>query len=83
MTSLRRHLPFFDDRAMEWSEPELVNTTRGLWPASGLQREVTFAEDENEWSTAVEYRLGGEIVHRSARTHVKAGIPADAAAASF
>jgi hypothetical protein len=71
-------LPVFDDATMTWSDPELVLTKRGLWPAAGLARVVSYEEDANEWSSAVEYRLDGELVHRSARTHVKAGIPAGA-----
>jgi hypothetical protein len=63
--------PVFDDASLTWSEPDLVDTVRGLWPAAGLRRVVTFFEDENEWSSAVEYRLADELVHRSARTHVK------------
>lgn len=76
-------LPVFSDADMAWSEPDVVQTSRGLWPAAGLTRSVTFFEDENEWSSAVEYRLGEIIVHRSARTHVKAPAPIGGEAATF
>jgi hypothetical protein len=77
------HQPVFDDATQTWSEPELVETTRGLWPAAGLKRVVTHDEDEHEWSSAVEYRLGDEIVHRSARTHIKQGLGVEGAAAAL
>ena len=75
------HQPIFDDSTLRWSEPELVLTSRGLWPAAGLERQAQCHEDAHEWCAWVEYRLGGELVHRSARTHVKAGVPAGAIAA--
>lgn len=68
------HQPHFDDATRTWSEPELVQTARGLWPASGLERAVHPHENENEWGSAVEYRLGDEVVHRSVRVHVKRGL---------
>jgi hypothetical protein len=75
--------PVFDDATMTWSEPDVVETSRGLWPAAGLERSIGVHEDHYEWHAWVEYRLGDELVHRSARTHLKQGLPADGAAAAF
>jgi len=75
------HEPTFDDSTRRWSEPELVETTRGLWPASGLERTVVEHEDENEWGSAVEYRLAGELVKRSVRLHLKKASVASGVAA--
>jgi hypothetical protein len=77
------NLPVFDDATRQWSAPDLVLTTRGLWPAAGLARAVLDHEDDHEWNSAVEYRLDGEIVHRSARTYLKDGLCLSGAAAEF
>lgn len=77
------HQSFFDDAAMAWNEPELIETTRGLWPTAGLQRTTGLHEDDTAWSAWVEYRLDGELVHRSARTHLKQPAVAHGVAAAF
>jgi len=80
---MNANLPRFDDASQTWSEPELVETTRGLWPAAGLERVVTHQETESEWNSAVEYRLGDELVHRSARTHLKEGLRLEGGQVAF
>jgi hypothetical protein len=76
-------LPVFDDASMSWSQPDVVQTTRGLLPAAAMERVVGACEDAHEWHAFVEYRLGGELVHRSARTHIKQGLGVAGAAAAL
>jgi len=63
------HQPRFNGAG--WDDPALVETVRGLWPACGLQRSDGAREDENELCRWVEYRLAGEVVHRSVHLTLK------------
>lgn len=50
----------------------LINTTKGLVDESLLEKtEGVSVDDENERATFVEYRLDGELVHRSAAVILK------------
>ena len=54
-----------------WDDPALVETVRGLWPTCGLERLHGVAEDEIEIRHWVEYRLAGELLHRSVHLTLK------------
>lgn len=51
----------------------LITTSRGLLPEEMLVRSDPVFEDENEITRATEYRLDGEIVHRSVHVQLKRG----------
>jgi hypothetical protein len=49
----------------------LITTTKGLMEESLLEKRTGGIDNEDERTTWVEYRLGGEIVHRSAHVTLK------------
>lgn len=50
----------------------LITTTKGLMPSEALRRvDCPPIDNENEFTTAVEYYDGDELVHRSAHVHIK------------
>ena len=48
-----------------------VNTIHGEMEESLLEKRDGSVDDENEYTTWVEYWLGGELVHRSAHVTLK------------
>lgn len=61
----------------------LVTTTKGDMDDSLLEKKEGVVDDENEYTTWVEYWLDGELVHRSAHVHLKKMPPIGAVAASI
>jgi len=53
----------------------LVTTTKGDMDDSLLQKQEGFVDDDNEYTTWVEYWLDGELVHRSAHVTLKKALP--------
>ena len=49
----------------------LVNTTKGEMDDSLLEKKEGTVEDDNEYTTWVEYWLDGELVHRSVHVTLK------------
>lgn len=49
----------------------LITTTRGEMDDSLLVKTEGEIDNENEYTTWVEYRLGDELVHRSAHVRLK------------
>lgn len=49
----------------------LITTTKGEMDDSLLEKKEGFIDNENEYTTWVEYRLDGELVHRSAHVTLK------------
>ena len=49
----------------------LVNTTKGEMDDALLEKREGFVDNENEYTTWVEYWLEGELVHRSANITLK------------
>lgn len=49
----------------------LVTTTKGEIDESLLEKREGSVDDENEYTTWVEYWLDGELVHRSAHVTLK------------
>ena len=62
----------------------LVNTTKGEMEESLLEKKTGFVDNDNEYTTWVEYWHEGELVHRSAHVQLKKSLAfAGAEAASF
>jgi hypothetical protein len=61
----------------------LVNTTKGEMDDSLLEKKEGFVDNDNEYTTWVEYWLDGELVHRSAHVALKQSVTLAAEAASF
>ena len=62
----------------------LVTTTKGDMDESLLEKKEGFVDNDNEYTTWVEYWLEGELVHRSVHVQLKkAPTFAGAEAASF
>jgi hypothetical protein len=62
----------------------LVTTTKGDMEESLLEKKTGFLDNDNEYTTWVEYWLEGELVHRSVHVQLKkAPTFAGAEAASF
>jgi len=59
----------------------LVNTTKGEMDDSLLEKKEGSVDNDNEYTTWVEYWLDGELVHRSAHVQLKKNIVADGIAA--
>jgi hypothetical protein len=53
----------------------LVTTTKGDMDDSLLEKREGSVDDENEYTTWVEYWLEGELVHRSAHVTLKKALP--------
>lgn len=52
----------------------IVNTIHGPMDDAKLRRVETSGEDDAAFYSAVEYYLGDELVHRSARVDLKHGL---------
>lgn len=61
----------------------LVTTTKGEMDDSLLEKREGNVDNENEFTTWVEYWLEGELVHRSAHVTLKKMPPMGGEAASF
>lgn len=63
----------------------IIETTLGPLDADTLIKTEGEFDNDNEHTTWVEYRLtpDGEIIHRSAHIHLKAGLFLDAAVGGF
>ena len=48
-----------------------IRTTKGEMEESLLEKRTGVVDNDNEYTTWVEYRLGGELVHRSAHVTLK------------
>jgi hypothetical protein len=61
----------------------LVNTTKGEMDDSLLEKKEGFVDNDDEYTTWVEYWLDGELVHRSVHVQLKKSVVLSAATASF
>jgi hypothetical protein len=61
----------------------MVNTTKGPVDDSLMQQSTGFLDNDNEHTEWVEYRLNGELVHRSVHVTLKKSLFTDAAAGEF
>jgi hypothetical protein len=61
----------------------LVTTTKGEMDETFLEKKEGFVDNDNEYTTWVEYWLDGELVHRSAHVQLKKAVSFVAEAASF
>jgi hypothetical protein len=61
----------------------LVTTTKGEMDDSLLEKKEGFVDNDNEYTTWVEYWHEGELVHRSAHVALKKSLTLAAEAASF
>jgi len=61
----------------------IVNTTKGEMDDSLLEKKEGFVDNDNEYTTWVEYWLSGELVHRSVHVALKKNVSSVAEAASF
>jgi hypothetical protein len=61
----------------------MITTTKGLMDESLLEKREGVVENDNEFTTWVEYWHEGEIVHRSAHVQLKKTLVLSAEAASF
>lgn len=62
----------------------LINTTKGEMEESLLEKKEGFVDNDNEYTTWVEYWLNDELVHRSVHVQLKQmPVFAGAEAASF
>jgi len=61
----------------------LVNTTKGKMDETLLEKKEGLVDNDNEYTTWVEYWLEGELVHRSAHVALKKNVSSAVEAASF
>ena len=61
----------------------LITTTKGEMDEALLEKKEGFVDNDNEYTTWVEYWLTGELVHRSVHVHLKKSVNLAAEAASF
>lgn len=61
----------------------LITTTKGEMDDALLERKEGFVDNDDEYTTWVEYWLEDELVHRSVHVRLKKSPPMGAAAASF
>jgi hypothetical protein len=61
----------------------LVTTTKGEMDETLLEKKEGFVDNDNEYTTWVEYWLDDELVHRSAHVQLKKPVTFSAEAASF
>jgi len=61
----------------------LITTIKGEMDESLLDKKEGFVDNDNEYTTWVEYWHDGELVHRSAHVTLKMALELGAAAASF
>ena len=60
-----------------------VTTTKGMMDESLLEKKEGFVDNENEYTTWIEYWHEGELVHRSVHVQLKKALMMGAEAASF
>ena len=61
----------------------IVTTTKGDMDDSLLEKKEGAVDNDNEYTTWVEYWLDGELVHRSVHVHLKKMPPIGATAAEI
>lgn len=61
----------------------LITTTKGEMDAALLEKKEGFVDNENEYTTWVEYWHEGELVHRSVHVTIKKTVTLSAEAASI
>ena len=61
----------------------LVNTTKGEMDEALLEKREGNVDNDNEYTTWVEYWLDGELVHRSVHVQLKKTVGLTVEAASF
>ena len=61
----------------------MITTTKGLMPEEELEKREGVIDDDNEFTTWVEYWHEGELVHRSAHVTLKRGMLMFGEAATF
>ena len=61
----------------------LINTTKGMMDDAVLEKRDGVVDNDNEYTTWVEYWHNGELVHRSAHVHLKRNVLADGVAAAL
>jgi hypothetical protein len=61
----------------------LITTTKGDMDESLLEKKEGSVDNDNEYTTWVEYWLDGELVHRSAHVTLKKTLTLSAEAAAF
>lgn len=61
----------------------MITTTKGLMEESLLEKREGVVDNDNEYTTWVEYWHEGELVHRSAHVQLKKTMVLSAEAASF
>lgn len=61
----------------------LVTTTKGKMDESLLEKKEGFVDNDNEYTTWVEYWLEEELVHRSVHVALKKNVISAVEAASF
>jgi hypothetical protein len=59
----------------------MIQTIHGMMDESLLEKREGTVDNENEFTTWVEYWLDGELVHRSAHVQLKKNVLADGIAA--
>jgi hypothetical protein len=60
-----------------------VNTTKGEMDEALLEKREGNVDNDNEYTTWVEYWLDGELVHRSAHVQLKKSVVLSGSTASF
>jgi hypothetical protein len=61
----------------------LINTTKGMMDDAVLEKRDGVVDNDNEYTTWVEYWHDGELVHRSVHVHLKRNVLADGVAAAL
>jgi hypothetical protein len=61
----------------------LVNTTKGEMDEALLEKKEGFVDNDDEYTTWVEYWLDGELVHRSVHVQLKKSVVLSGSTASF
>lgn len=61
----------------------LITTTKGEMDESLLEKKEGFVDNDNEYTTWIEYWLADELVHRSVHVHLKKSVNLAVEAASF
>ncbi len=61
----------------------IVTTTKGDMDDSLLEKKEGFVDNDDEYTTWVEYWLDGELVHRSVHVQLKKSVVLSGSTASF
>ena len=61
----------------------IVTTTKGEMDDSLLEKKEGFVDNDDEYTTWVEYWLDGELVHRSVHVQLKKSVVLSGSTASF